>query len=51
MMLHIFARHIRARWLNHVAMRHLRTMDDRQLADMGASRECLADFIRDNAKA
>lgn len=50
-MLHNFARRIRARWLDLEALRHLRMMDDRQLADMGASRECLADFIRDNAKA
>lgn len=50
-MLHNFARRLRARWLDHVALRHLRMMDDRQLADMGASRECLVQFIRDNAKA
>ncbi len=49
-MLRNLARRVRARWLDHEAMRQLRGMDERLLADMGTSHDCLADFIRANSQ-
>ena len=48
-MLQTLLRRVRAVWLDHVTLRTLRGMDDRQLADLGTSRDCLADFVRTHA--
>lgn len=48
-MLQTLLRRVHAVWQDHVALRTLRGMDDRQLADLGTSRDCLADFVRTHA--
>ncbi|KFC64350.1 hypothetical protein FF80_02972 [Devosia sp. LC5] len=48
-MLQNLFRRVHAVWQDHVALRILRSMDDRQLADLGASRDCLSDFVRNHA--
>jgi uncharacterized protein YjiS (DUF1127 family) len=37
-------------WQDRVAIRKLHALDDRQLADMGASRDCITDFVHSHAK-
>lgn len=48
-MLHTLLRWVRAVRQDHLALRILRSMDERQLADLGASRDCLPDFVRTHA--
>lgn len=49
-MLQTLARQFRAYRQHRFALRRLRRLDDWLLADMGTSRDRLADFVRGNAK-